>query len=54
MQQKPSPIHSGVRIGHVHIKVADLERALSFYHDVIGFEVTQFYGREAAFLSEGA
>src|SRR6187200_496742 len=47
------PIHPGVRIGHVHLKVANLERALSFYRDVLGFEVTQFYGREAAFLSAG-
>src|SRR6186713_766777 len=53
MPQKTSPIHPGVRIGHVHLKVADLERALSFYRDVLGFEVTQFYGREAAFLSAG-
>jgi catechol 2,3-dioxygenase len=40
-------------MGHVHLKVADLERALSFYRDVLGFEVTQRYGREAAFLSAG-
>jgi catechol 2,3-dioxygenase len=42
-----------VRIGHVHLKVADLERALSFYHGVLGFEITQRYGREAAFVSAG-
>ncbi|MEO5804605.1 MAG: VOC family protein [Verrucomicrobiota bacterium] len=53
MPQKNSPIHLGVKIGHVHLKVADLERALSFYRDVLGFEVTQLYGREAAFLSAG-
>ena len=53
MPKKNSPIHPGVRIGHVHLKVADLERALSFYRDVLGFEVTQLYGREAAFLSAG-
>ena len=53
MPQKISPIHPGVRIGHVHLKVADLERALSFYRDVLGFEVTQRYGSEAAFLSAG-
>lgn len=53
MAPKTLPIHPGVRIGHVHLKVADLERALSFYRDVLGFEVTQFYGREAAFLSAG-
>jgi len=33
---KPSPIHPGVRIGHVHLKVADLERAIGFYRDVLG------------------
>jgi catechol 2,3-dioxygenase len=42
-----------VRIGHVHLKVADLERALGFYRDVLGFAVTQRYGRGAAFLSAG-
>lgn len=42
-----------VRIGHVHLKVADLERALAFYHDVLGFELTQRYGRQAAFLAAG-
>ena len=41
------------RIGHVHLKVADLERALRFYRDVLGFELTQRYGRQAAFLSAG-
>jgi catechol 2,3-dioxygenase len=48
-----SPIHPAVRIGHVHLKVADLERALGFYRDVLGFEVTQRMGRQAAFLSAG-
>ncbi len=42
-----------VRIGHVHLKVADLERAIAFYRGVLGFEVTQRYGRQAAFLSAG-
>ena len=46
-------IADGVRIGHVHLKVADLDRALSFYCDVLGFEITQRRGREAAFLSAG-
>src|SRR5208282_5221290 len=41
------------RIGHVHLKVADLERALKFYRDVLGFELTQRFGRQAAFLSAG-
>ena len=38
-------------IGHVHLKVADLERAIAFYRDVLGFELTQRYGKDAAFLS---
>lgn len=42
-----------VRIGHVHFKVADLERSLAFYRDVLGFEVTQRFGSQAAFLSAG-
>lgn len=41
------------RIGHVHLTVSDLERALSFYRDVLGFEVTSRYGRDAVFLSAG-
>jgi catechol 2,3-dioxygenase len=47
------PIHDGVRIGHVHLKVAELERALGFYRDVLGFEVMQRYGKQAVFLSAG-
>ena len=47
------PIDSHVRIGHVHLKVADLERALTFYCGVLGFALTQRYGREAAFVSAG-
>jgi len=47
------PIGSGVRIGHVHLKVADLERALGFYSGVLGFQLTQRYGTEAAFVSAG-
>src|ERR1041385_1747217 len=46
-------MHPDVRIGHVHLKVADLERALGFYRDILGFELTQRYGRQAAFLSAG-
>jgi catechol 2,3-dioxygenase len=49
----PKTIDPGTRIGHVHLKVADLERALAFYRDVLGFEVTQRYGNEAVFLSAG-
>lgn len=47
------PIDPQVRIGHIHLKVADLQRALDFYHGVLGFEITQFFGRQAAFLSAG-
>src|SRR6185436_15826283 len=47
------PIAPGARIGHVHLKVADLERALRFYRDVLGFELTQRLGDQAAFLSAG-
>ena len=46
-------LHPDVRIGHVHLKVADLERAIGFYRDVLGFELTQRYGLQAAFLSAG-
>jgi catechol 2,3-dioxygenase len=46
-------IHPDVRIGHVHLKVADLERAIKFYRDVLGFELTQRMGDSAAFLSAG-
>ena len=46
-------IDPGVRIGHVHLKVADLERALNFYNGVLGFDITQRLGRQAAFLSAG-
>lgn len=42
-----------VEIGHVHLKVADLERAIGFYRDILGFELTQRYGDQAAFLSAG-
>ena len=42
-----------VRIGHVHLKVADLERSLMFYCGVLGFEITQRYGRQAAFVAAG-
>ncbi|MGB2201327.1 MAG: VOC family protein [Pseudooceanicola atlanticus] len=47
------PVHPATRIGHVHLKVADLDRAIAFYSGVLGFEVTQKYGRQAAFLSAG-
>ena len=47
------PIDPGVRIGHVHLKVADLDRALAFYCGVLGFELMQRYGAQAAFVSAG-
>ena len=47
------PIGTGVRIGHVHLRVADLERAIRFYNGVLGFEITMRYGASAAFLSAG-
>jgi catechol 2,3-dioxygenase len=46
-------IDAGVRIGHVHLKVADIDRALAFYCGVLGFELMQRFGREAAFVSAG-
>ena len=49
----PAPIAAGVRIGHVHLKVADLDRALAFYCGVLGFALTQRYGAQAAFVSAG-
>lgn len=48
-----SPLSPAVRIGHVHLKVADLERALGFYTGVLGFTLMQRLGREAAFISAG-
>lgn len=47
------PISTAVRIGHVHLKVADIDRALRFYRDVLGFAVTQWYGTSAVFLAAG-
>src|SRR3954469_10540134 len=48
-----APIHPQTRIGHVHLKVADLSRALAFYQGVLGFELTQRFGSSAAFISAG-
>ena len=53
MTQIVSPIDPQVGIGHVHLKVADLGRALAFWHGVLGFAITQRLGRQAAFLSAG-
>jgi catechol 2,3-dioxygenase len=51
--QASRPINPRVTIGHVHLKVADLDRALAFYRGVLGFEITQRYGKDAVFLSAG-
>ena len=48
-----TPAHPQLRIGHVHLKVADMDRALAFWHGLIGLEVTQRMGSRAAFLSAG-
>lgn len=48
-----SKIDPHTRVGHVHLKVADLDRSIAFYSDVLGFELQQRYGRGAAFLSAG-
>jgi catechol 2,3-dioxygenase len=47
------PIAAGVRIGHVHLKVADLQRALDFYCGVLGFQLQQRFGSQAAFIAAG-
>ncbi|MFN8830831.1 MAG: VOC family protein [Labrys sp. (in: a-proteobacteria)] len=49
----PAPVDPGVRIGHVHLKVADLDRSLAFYCGVLGFDLIQRYGAQAAFVSAG-
>jgi len=46
-------VPAGTRIGHVHLKVSDLEKALAFYHGLLGFEITQHYGSQAVFVSAG-
>jgi len=48
-----APIPAGTRIGHVHLKVSDIQRALDFYCGVLGFELQQMYGKQAAFVSAG-
>jgi catechol 2,3-dioxygenase len=53
MRGMGEPIDPGTDIGHVHLKVADLERALGFYRDILGFELMQRMGDQAAFLSAG-
>lgn len=51
--EQPRAVDANVRIGHAHLKVADLDRSLAFYHGVLGFAVTQRMGDQAAFLSAG-
>ncbi len=52
-RQPERPIDPGVRIGHVHLKVADLDSALAFYCGVLGFDLMQRYGTQAAFIAAG-
>ena len=51
--RRSRPIAAGVSIGHIHLKVSDLGRAIGFYSDILGFEVTDRFGSNAAFLSAG-
>lgn len=53
MPDQNSPIDAAVRIGHVHLKVADLQRSLDFYCGVLGFQLMQRFGTQAAFISAG-
>jgi catechol 2,3-dioxygenase len=53
MPEPSKPIIAGTRIGHVHLKVANLDRAMGFYCGVLGFELMQRYGDQAAFISAG-
>lgn len=50
---EPYKIPAQTRIGHVHLKVSDLNRSLAFYSDLLGFELTTMYGDQAAFISAG-
>jgi len=52
-EPNPDPIDPRVRIGHVHLKVADLERSLAFYCGILGFDLVERMGRQAAFISAG-
>lgn len=53
MEKSPYKAPDGTGIGHVHLKVSNLEGALAFYRDLLGFELTTMYGSQAAFLSAG-
>lgn len=46
-------VHPDVKIGHIHLTVSDLQKSLSFYRDLLGFEITAYYGNSAVFLSAG-
>ncbi|QOL81240.1 VOC family protein [Pseudooceanicola spongiae] len=48
-----NPVHPDVRVGHIHLKVADIDRAIDFYSGILGFEVQTRFGKQAAFLSAG-
>ncbi|HEY6729543.1 MAG TPA: VOC family protein [Solirubrobacterales bacterium] len=52
-ERTPEPIDPGADIGHVHLKVADVDRALDFYCGILGFELMQRWGADAAFISAG-
>ena len=53
MTSSPYIVPAGTHIGHVHLKVSDIDRALGFYVGVLGFELQQMYGADAAFISAG-
>ncbi len=53
IQKMDYTVPANTRIGHIHLKVSDLERSLKFYRDLLGFEVQQYYGDQAAFVSAG-
>jgi len=46
-------VPSDTRIGHIHLKVSDLDKALAFYHELLGFQITQRYGSQAVFVTAG-
>lgn len=52
-ERRSNPVSGGTRIGHVHLKVSNLQNSIDFYHGVLGFEITQRYGPGAVFLSAG-
>src|SRR6516164_889603 len=53
VSETATPVNAGARIGHIHLRVADIDRALKFYCDVLGFELMQHLGSQAAFVSAG-